>query len=103
MKKNIKLVFIVCLVLGILVGALNLYAGAQRAHLAELEEQQAALHPAGQRQGAQRAVAVQTVGGADGRNARGDIVLRAAGEIQFQIHAPPCFSADRMVEYIYVL
>ena len=42
MKKNIKLVFIVCLVLGILVGALNLYAGAQRAHLAELEEQQAA-------------------------------------------------------------
>ena len=42
MKKNIKLVFIVCLVLGILLGALNLFAGSQRHHLAELEEQQAA-------------------------------------------------------------
>ena len=42
MKKNIKLVFIVCLVLGILLAALNLYAASQRGHLAELEEQQAA-------------------------------------------------------------
>lgn len=42
MKKNIKLVFIICLVLGIVLGALNLYAGAQRKHLAEIEEQQAA-------------------------------------------------------------
>ena len=67
------------------------------------EEQQAALHPAGQRQGAQRAVAVQPVGGADGRDARGNIILRAAGKIQLQIRAPPCFSAGSMVEYIYVL
>ena len=42
MKKNIKLVFIVCLVLGILLAALNLFAASQRGHLAELEEQQAA-------------------------------------------------------------
>ena len=42
MKKNIKLVFIVCLVLGILLAALNLYAASQRGHLAELEAQQAA-------------------------------------------------------------
>lgn len=42
MKKNIKLVFIVCLVLGLVLGALNLYAGSQRKHLVELEEQQAA-------------------------------------------------------------
>ena len=42
MKKNIRLVFIVCLVLGILLAALNLYAASQRGHLAELEEQQAA-------------------------------------------------------------
>ena len=40
MKKNLKLVFIVCLALGIILGALNLYANAQRGHLAELEEQQ---------------------------------------------------------------
>ena len=42
MKKNIKLVFIVCLVLGILLAALNLFAASQRGHLAELEAQQAA-------------------------------------------------------------
>lgn len=42
MKKNIRLVFIVCLVLGILLAALNLYAASQRGHLAELEAQQAA-------------------------------------------------------------
>ena len=39
MKKNLKIVFIVCLVLGIALGALNLYAASQRGHLAELEEQ----------------------------------------------------------------
>ncbi len=42
MKKNLKLAFIVCLALGIALGALNLFAGAQRGHLAELEAQQAA-------------------------------------------------------------
>ncbi|MBQ3424126.1 MAG: ABC transporter permease [Clostridia bacterium] len=42
MKKNIRLVFVICLVLGILLGAVNLYAASQRHHLAELEEQQAA-------------------------------------------------------------
>ena len=42
MKKNLKIVFIICLVLGIAVGALNLIAGAQKGHLAEIEEQQAA-------------------------------------------------------------
>ena len=42
MKKNIKIVFIVCLVLGILLGALNLFAASQRGHLAEIEAQQAA-------------------------------------------------------------
>ncbi len=42
MKKNLKLVFIVCLALGILLGALNLFANAQRGHLAELEAQKAA-------------------------------------------------------------
>ena len=42
MKKKIKLVFIVCLVLGLALGALNLYAASQRKHLLELEEQQAA-------------------------------------------------------------
>ena len=42
MKKNIKLVLIICLVLGVVLGALNLYAASQRKHLVELEEQQAA-------------------------------------------------------------
>ena len=42
MKKNIRLVFIICLVLGIALGALNLYANSQRHHLTEIEEQQAA-------------------------------------------------------------
>ena len=42
MKKKIKLVFIVCLVLGLALGALNLYAASQRKHLLEVEEQQAA-------------------------------------------------------------
>ena len=45
------------------------------------EEQQAALHLPGQGQGAQRALTVQAVGGADGRDVTGDIVLWAAGEI----------------------
>lgn len=42
MKKNIRIIFIVCLVLGLALGALNLYASSQRGHLAELEAQQAA-------------------------------------------------------------
>ena len=42
MKKNIKIVFIVCLVIGIALGALNLFANARKPHLAEIEQQQAA-------------------------------------------------------------
>ena len=42
MKKNLKIVFVVCLVLGIALGALNLIAGAQKGRLAHIEEQQAA-------------------------------------------------------------
>ena len=42
MKKNLKLVFIICLVVGIALGALNLFAASQRGHLAEVEAQQAA-------------------------------------------------------------
>ena len=42
MKKSLKIVFIVCLVLGIALGALNLFAGAQKHHLADIEAQQAA-------------------------------------------------------------
>ena len=42
MNKKIKLVFIICLALGIALGALNLFAMSQKHHLAEIEEQQAA-------------------------------------------------------------
>lgn len=42
MKKSLKIVFIVCLVLAIAVAALNIYAGAQKDRIAELEGQQAA-------------------------------------------------------------
>ena len=42
MKNKSKIIFIVCLVLGIALGALNLICAAQRGHLAEVEEQQAA-------------------------------------------------------------
>ena len=42
MKKNIKLIFILCLVVGIALGAVNLFAGSRRAHVAEVEAQQAA-------------------------------------------------------------
>ena len=42
MKKSLKIVFIVCLVLAIAVAALNIFTGAQKGKLAELEAQQAA-------------------------------------------------------------
>ena len=42
MNKKIKLVFIICLALGIALGALNLFAMSQKHHLVEIEEQQAA-------------------------------------------------------------
>lgn len=42
MKKNLKVVFIICIVLGILAGALNLYVGSQEGRLQEVQEQQAA-------------------------------------------------------------
>ena len=42
MKKNLKLVFIICLVLGIALGGLALFANSQKHHLVEIEEQQAA-------------------------------------------------------------
>ncbi len=42
MNKKLKIVFIVCLVLGIALGALNLFAMSQKHHLVEIEEQQAA-------------------------------------------------------------
>ena len=42
MKKNIKLIFILCLVVGIALGAMNLFAGSRRGHVAEVEAQQAA-------------------------------------------------------------
>ena len=42
MKRNLKIVFIVCLALGIALGALNLIAAGQKEHLAEIEAQQAA-------------------------------------------------------------
>ena len=42
MKKNIKLIFILCLVVGIALGAVNLFAGSRRGHVAEVEAQQAA-------------------------------------------------------------
>lgn len=42
MNKKLKIVFIVCLALGIALGALNLFAMSQKHHLAQIEEQQAA-------------------------------------------------------------
>ncbi len=42
MKKSLKIVFIICLVIGIAAAALNLFAGAQAGKLAEVEAQQAA-------------------------------------------------------------
>ena len=39
MKKNLKIIFIVCLVLGVALAALDLFATSQRGHLAELEAQ----------------------------------------------------------------
>ena len=42
MKKSLKIVFIICLVIGIAAAALNLYAGSQSGVLAEIEAQQAA-------------------------------------------------------------
>ena len=42
MKKSLKIVFIICIVLAIAVAALNIFAGAQKGRLAELEQQQAA-------------------------------------------------------------
>ncbi len=42
MKKNLKIIFIICLVLGVALAALDLFANSQRGHLAELEAQQAA-------------------------------------------------------------
>lgn len=42
MKKNLKIIFIICLVLGVALAALDLFATSQRGHLAELEAQQAA-------------------------------------------------------------
>ena len=42
MKKNLKIIFVVCLALGIALGALTLAAGAQKHRLVEIEAQQAA-------------------------------------------------------------
>ena len=42
MKKNLKIIFIICLVIGIAATALNLVAGAQAGKLADVEAQQAA-------------------------------------------------------------
>ena len=42
MKRNLKIIFAICLAVGIALGALNLIAGAQKGRLAEIEEQQAA-------------------------------------------------------------
>ena len=42
MKKSLKIVFFICLVIGIAAAALNLYAGSQSGVLAEIEAQQAA-------------------------------------------------------------
>ncbi len=42
MKKNLKIIFIICLVLGVLVAGINVYAASQMGRLQELEEQQAA-------------------------------------------------------------
>ena len=42
MKKSLKILFILCLVVGVAVAALNLFAASQGDRLAEIEEQQAA-------------------------------------------------------------
>ncbi len=42
MKKSLKIVFIICLIIGVVAAGLNLYAGTQAGNLAEIEEQQAA-------------------------------------------------------------
>ena len=42
MKKSLKILFILCLVVGVAVAALNLFAASQADRLAEIEEQQAA-------------------------------------------------------------
>ena len=42
MKKNLKIIFIICLVIGIAATALNLVAGAQAGKLTDVEAQQAA-------------------------------------------------------------
>ena len=42
MKNNRKIIFIVCIVLGIALAGLNLFAMSQKGHLTDVEEQQAA-------------------------------------------------------------
>ena len=42
MKKNLKVIFIICIILGILAGAVNLYAGSQEERLQGIQEQQTA-------------------------------------------------------------
>ncbi len=42
MKKSLKVIFIICLILGVLAAGVNLYAASQMEHLHELEQQQAA-------------------------------------------------------------
>ena len=42
MKKSLKVIFIICLILGVLAAGLNLYSASQMEHLQELEQQQAA-------------------------------------------------------------
>lgn len=42
MKKSIKIVFIICLIVGILAAGLNIFVASESSRLAEIEEQQAA-------------------------------------------------------------
>lgn len=42
MKKSLKIVFIICLVIGVAAAALNLFVGAEAGKLADIEAQQAA-------------------------------------------------------------
>ena len=42
MKKNLKTVFIICIALAVLIGALALYAASQEGRLLEIQDQQAA-------------------------------------------------------------
>lgn len=42
MKKSLKTIFIVCLIIGIAVAGINLFASSQAGRLAEIEQQQAA-------------------------------------------------------------